>query len=57
MRLSALRAEEVVAALIRDHGIAAARPRSAGAGPLAPAASNATEEGRSLNRRVELVRQ
>ncbi|MGZ8393171.1 MAG: hypothetical protein ACXWWJ_00235, partial [Nitrospira sp.] len=39
------------------NGIAAARLKSFGNGPFAPVASNATEDGRAKNRRVELVRQ
>jgi outer membrane protein OmpA-like peptidoglycan-associated protein len=55
MDLSRRRAEAVVAALTSRHGIARDRLRPAGVGPLAPAATNVTEEGRALNRRVELV--
>jgi hypothetical protein len=36
---------------------AAARLTPQGAGPLAPVASNKSEEGRARNRRVELVEQ
>ena len=54
--LSRRRAKAVVDALIAGHGIAQNRLRSEGVGYLAPAASNDTEEGRSLNRRVELVK-
>ena len=48
------------AAAVRDHlvqreGIAASRLESAGLGQSAPAADNATPEGRQTNRRVELV--
>jgi OOP family OmpA-OmpF porin len=57
MKLSQARAEAVVKALVATHGIAAARLRGYGVGPLAPVATNATEEGRAKNRRVELVRQ
>jgi outer membrane protein OmpA-like peptidoglycan-associated protein len=55
--LSQNRAQAVMQALIRDHGIAAARLRSYGCGPFAPVSSNDTEEGRAKNRRVELVKQ
>lgn len=53
--LSSARAKAVVDLLVRDYGISASRLQSAGVGPFAPTASNATEEGRALNRRVELV--
>lgn len=53
--LSRQRAEAVVTALVRQHGIAATRLTPAGVGPLAPVATNATEDGRAENRRVELV--
>lgn len=53
--LSAARAQAVVKALVTDYGIAAARLEGHGVGPLAPAASNASAEGRAKNRRVELV--
>ena len=51
------RAEAVVQALVGQHGIAAARLRGYGVGPLAPVASNDTDEGRAKNRRVELVKE
>jgi outer membrane protein OmpA-like peptidoglycan-associated protein len=57
IKLSQDRAEAVLQALIRDHGIAPARLRASGCGPFAPVASNDTEEGRAKNRRVELVKQ
>jgi outer membrane protein OmpA-like peptidoglycan-associated protein len=57
MDLSKRRADAVVAALTTKHGIAAARLSAQGAGPLAPVASNKSEEGRAKNRRVELVEQ
>lgn len=55
MTLSAARAKSVVAALTGQYGIAAARLDPHGVGPLAPVATNATDAGRQLNRRVELV--
>jgi outer membrane protein OmpA-like peptidoglycan-associated protein len=56
MSLSEARAKAVVSALTSGHGIAAARLTAHGVGPLAPVASNDTEEGRAKNRRVELVK-
>ncbi len=53
--LSKRRAEAVGAALVSGYQIARARLRTAGVGFLAPVGSNATEDGRALNRRVELV--
>jgi len=55
MELSLRRAESVVDALVNTHGIAADRIKAQGAGPLCPVSTNNTEEGRKLNRRVELV--
>lgn len=57
MSLSRARAEAVVAALTTKHGIAPARLKGHGVGPLAPVATNQTEEGRAKNRRVEIVQQ
>lgn len=56
-KLSQARAEAVVQALVGTHGIAAGRLIGRGVGPLAPVASNDSEEGRAKNRRVELVKQ
>jgi outer membrane protein OmpA-like peptidoglycan-associated protein len=53
--LSRRRAAAVVAALTGEFKIAAARLTAQGLGPLAPVASNATEAGKAMNRRVELV--
>lgn len=55
LTLSMQRASAVVRYLQQQHGIAADRLQAAGAGMLAPIASNRTEAGRSQNRRVELV--
>jgi outer membrane protein OmpA-like peptidoglycan-associated protein len=56
-QLSADRAASVVKALTTDHKVAAARLMAHGVGPLAPVATNANEEGRAKNRRVDLVAQ
>ena len=55
MELSRRRAEAVAAELVKHFRIAASRLRTAGVGMLAPVGSNASESGRALNRRVELV--
>lgn len=57
MDLSKRRAAAVVQLLITKYGIAADRLQSYGDGPYAPLASNDSEDGRTLNRRVELVKQ
>ena len=54
--LSERRAKAVVAVLISDFGIEPGRLDAAGVGYLAPVASNDSEAGRALNRRVELVK-
>jgi len=56
MKLSQTRAEAVVKALVTKHGVSPNRLSPYGVGPLAPVASNETDEGRTLNRRVELVK-
>lgn len=53
--LSRRRAAAVVAALVAGYGVAKDRLTPFGVGMAAPAAPNATEEGRAKNRRVELV--
>jgi outer membrane protein OmpA-like peptidoglycan-associated protein len=55
MDLSRRRAEAIAAELGTRYGIARTRLRTAGVGHLAPVGSNASEDGRALNRRVELV--
>lgn len=55
--LSKRRTEAVNAALVAQYGIAASRLAAFGVADLAPVASNASEEGRAKNRRVELVPQ
>ena len=53
--LSGRRATAVVEALVTRHGIASDRLIPDGLAYLAPKATNETEDGRGLNRRVELV--
>ena len=53
--LSRKRAEAVVKELITNYGIKSSRLTADGVGPLAPVSTNETEDGRKLNRRVELV--
>ncbi|MBW6505286.1 MAG: OmpA family protein [Rhodobacteraceae bacterium] len=53
--LSRKRAEAVRARLLEAHGVNPAQVGAEGAGWLAPRASNLTEAGRALNRRVEVV--
>lgn len=55
--LSSRRAAAVVKALTGGHGVDAKRITARGLGPLAPVATNRTEDGRAKNRRVELVEQ
>ena len=56
LTLSGARAAAVVKVLVQ-RGIGAGRLAPHGAGPYAPVASNAADEGRARNRRVELVAQ
>jgi OOP family OmpA-OmpF porin len=55
--LSKRRAAAVVQMLVTKYGVTAGRLQSFGNGPYAPLASNDNEAGRTLNRRVELVKQ
>lgn len=57
MELSLSRAQAVVNTLVSKYGIDANRLYPVGVGPLAPVASNKTEEGQAKNRLVELVEQ
>jgi OmpA-OmpF porin, OOP family len=57
LALSQKRAEAVVAALVADHKIDAARLRARGVANFSPVTSNGSEAGRAKNRRVELVEQ
>lgn len=53
--LSQRRAQAVVEALAKGHGVDANRLAARGVANLAPVASNTTEAGRAKNHRVELV--
>lgn len=57
VKLSNQRADAVVKALAARHGIDPKRLTGRGLGPLAPVATNRTEDGKAKNRRVELVEQ
>jgi len=57
MKLSSDRAAAVVKALTMTYNIATTRLSHHGVGPLAPVASNRTDEGKVKNRRVDLVEQ
>jgi OmpA-OmpF porin, OOP family len=57
MKLSQDRAESVMQALVKTHGVAAPRLKAFGNGPYAPVATNDTDEGKAKNRRVELVKE
>ncbi|MEO0772621.1 MAG: OmpA family protein [Pseudomonadota bacterium] len=53
--LSRARAASVMARLVEDYGVDAGQLTAEGMGYLAPVATNATDEGRRANRRVEAV--
>ncbi|MFN8393584.1 MAG: OmpA family protein [Bacteroidia bacterium] len=53
--LSVIRATSVVRILTVDHGLPAARVTPSGKGEFFPKASNDTPEGRSKNRRTEII--
>ena len=55
MNLSHKRAEAVVEVLLKQYGIDFDRLEPHGVGPLVPASTNRSEDGRTVNRRVELV--
>jgi outer membrane protein OmpA-like peptidoglycan-associated protein len=57
IELSRRRAGAIVQALTTQYGVAADRLQAYGDGPYAPLASNDSDDGRALNRRVELVKQ
>ena len=56
LSLSERRARAVVDKLTGGYGIAGGRLEGKGVGPLSPRSANTSDEGRSKNRRVELVR-
>jgi len=56
LKLSEARATAVTAALVKDHGIDAARLQAKGMGSTKPVVPNTTAEGRQTNRRVVLVK-
>lgn len=57
MDLTKKRANAVASLLTRKYGVRAGRVQAAGVGPLSPVASNSSDEGRVLNRRIELIPQ
>lgn len=57
LALSGRRADAVVKSLAGKYGVDAKRLTPRGLGPLAPVATNRTDDGRAKNRRVELVEQ
>lgn len=56
IQLSKNRAMAVVNALVNDYKVPKQQVTPDGVGPLAPVASNDTQEGKAKNRRVELVK-
>lgn len=54
--LSQQRADAVVQELIKGYAVAEERLVAIGVGPVAPRANNESDEGRAINRRVEIVR-
>lgn len=55
-KLSKARGESVKTYLVSKYQISATRLTGDGAGPICPVSSNDSEEGRALNRRVEIVK-
>ncbi len=56
LELSEARAQTVFAALLKEpYNIAPTRLVAVGVGPIAPVASNKSDEGRALDRRVTFV--
>lgn len=57
IKLSMDRASAVINSLVTKYAVNAATLKPFGNGPCAPVATNSTDEGKALNRRVELVKQ
>lgn len=57
LKLSRDRAGAVVKALVAQYGISSSRLVAEGVASFAPVASNSSDQGRALNRRVEMVLQ
>jgi outer membrane protein OmpA-like peptidoglycan-associated protein len=56
LELSQARAQAIVAALLKEpYNIAPTRLVAVGVGPISPIASNKSDEGRALNRRVTFI--
>ena len=55
LSLSERRAASVVRALVANHQVDSGRLQARGVGPLSPEATNASDAGRAINRRVEIV--
>ncbi len=55
LNLSTQRAEAVANELKSKYGLSGAKLTTVGVGPVSPVASNQNDEGRAMNRRVELV--
>lgn len=53
--LSKDRADAVIKKLLSDYAVSGEQLKPYGVGPVSPVASNSTEKGRALNRRVEVV--
>ena len=56
MKLSLDRANAVVSELVTKYAVAANQMMPKGVASLSPVSTNDTEEGRKMNRRVELVK-
>ncbi len=56
LKLSMQRSEAIITALTTQHRVNSKRLHANGVGPLAPASNNISENGKKMNRRVEIVR-